>query len=322
MLEKLKLGLLGGGLAVFLLAAACTAAATATPAPTPTATPAPTATAMPEGAGMQLPPPTMTMLAEGVYHYFGFFASSLVVIGDDGVLITDPGNPLKAQSMIEEIGRLTDLPVTTVALSHEHYDHVGGTGLFPEAKIVCHRNCQPVFELDVLGDVPARVDEDFTEFKEIAVGDTVVELHHLAPGDGDGMAVIYLPREKILLTTDIYEPEELTHKNWVDDKNFTGVREILNTVSQWDAEDVLTAHSPLNSPEALAANTAYYNDLYDAVKAAVDDTTAQSGPFAVYGLFDTLPATLQLPQYQEWENYDSSFPRHVERMLLSIYHGD
>ncbi len=59
---------------------------------------------------------------------------------------------MRAQSLKDEIAKLTDTPATTIGLTHEHYDHVGGTGLFPDAAIVCHRNCQPVFNLSSLGD--------------------------------------------------------------------------------------------------------------------------------------------------------------------------
>ena len=271
----------------------------------------------------QIPPPTVTMLADGVYHYFGFFTSSLVVISDEEVLITDPSNPLRAQSLKEEIAKLTDSPVTTIALTHEHYDHVGGTGVFENATVVCHRNCQTVFDLDSLGDVP-QVDETFDEFKEIRVGDKVVQLHYLGPGDGDATTIVYMPAERIVATADLYEPRALTHKNWVDDKNFTGVRHILNTISNWDVDHAINAHSPGTDPVDLRENVEYYNDLYDAVKAAVDEAVAQAGgsPFAAYGLFDTLPQTMELEKYSDWGQYDSSLPRHVERMLLAIYHGD
>ncbi len=271
----------------------------------------------------QIPPPTVTMLADGVYHYFGFFTSSLVVISDEEVLITDPSNPLRAQSLKEEIAKLTDSPVTTIALTHEHYDHVGGTGVFENATVVCHRNCQTVFDLDSLGDVP-QVDETFDEFKEIRVGDKVVQLHYLGPGDGDATTIVYMPTERIVATADLYEPRALTHKNWVDDKNFTGVRHILNTISNWDVDHAINAHSPGTDPVDLQENVEYYNDLYDAVKAAVEEAVAQAGgsSFAAYGLFDTLPQTMELEKYSDWGQYDSSLPRHVERMLLAIYHGD
>ena len=266
----------------------------------------------------------MTQLADGVYHYFGLGFSSLVVIDGGQVLITDPANDFRAQLLRQEIAKLTDAPVSTIVLSHEHYDHTGGTGVFPEASVICHRNCQGAFDLRTFGGAAPGVDETFDDFKELRIGDQVVELHYLGPGDGDATAIIYMPEQRIVVTSDMYEPRALTHKNWVDDKNFVGTRHILNTISDWNLKHAVNAHSPGTDPADLRENVAYYNDLYDAVKAAVDAAIAQAGgaAFGAYGLYDTLPETLELEQYQEWENYDTSFPRHVQRMLLGIYHGD
>ena len=269
------------------------------------------------------PPPTMTMLADDVYHYFGFFSSSLVVVASDGVLITDTSNTPRGQSLKAEIAKITDAPVTQIVLTHEHLDHVGGTGVFPDAEIICHRNCQPHFDLDVLGDVPD-VDIEFDDRLNLDVGDKRVELHYLGPGDGEATIIVYMPAERIVVTSDLYEPRALTHKNWVHDKHFTGVRKILTTISGWPLTHAINAHSPGTMPTDLMENVAYYNDLYDAVKAAVDQAIAQAGgqAFGAYGLYDTLPQTLELAQYRSWMNYDTSFPAHVERMLLAIYHGD
>ena len=277
----------------------------------------------------------MTKLADGVYHYFSAFYSNLIVIGEDEVLVTDTASVARARELKAAVAELTDAPVKTIALTHEHYDHVGGTGVFPDAKVVCQWNCEAVFALHPsrtdpdkavpeLGDVPDAVDETFDAFKEIRVGDTVVELHYMGPGDGDATTIIWLPNEKIVATSDMYEPRALSAAAVVDDKNFTGVRRILNAISGWDIEHAVNAHSPGTDPRDLRENAEYYNDLYDAVKAEVDAAIAAAGgaPFGAYGLFDTLPQTFQLEKYKDWGNYDSALAKHVERMLLSIYHGD
>ena len=329
---KSKLALLMGAGAVFSLALALAVFAGAgRPGPLPPAPvaygaaladPAAVADAPVAAPGQfDIPPPVMTELADGVWRYFGFFSSSLVVIGGDQVLITDPSNPFLAASLKEEIAKITDSPVTTIVLTHEHYDHAGGTGVFPDATVICHRNCVPIFALASLGDVP-EVDVTYDEMLEVVVGDTTVELHYLGPGDGDATTIVYLPAEKILATADLYKPSELTSKNWVDDKHFVGTRHILNTISEWEITHAITAHSPDTDPAGLMENVQYYNDLYDAVYEAISSANAEGGIFAVFGLLDTLPQTLELPQYQDWEEYDTSFPRHVERMLVSIYHGD
>ena len=266
--------------------------------------------------------PGMTKeLADGVYQWFGDFGSSLVVISGEAVLITDPQNDDRGKKLASVIASLTDKPVTDIVLTHEHYDHVGGTGLFPEATIYAQVNVLPIFALSDLISVPM-VDETFTEFLSIPVGEKTVELHYLGPGDGEATTITYLPAEKIVVTADMYEDKLLTHKNWVDDKNFTGVRHILNTISEWDLVHAVNAHSPSTDPQVLRDNAQYYNDLYDATYAAINQAIAEQGFFAVFGLVDTLPGTLKLEQYASWENYDSSLPSHVERMLLSIFHGD
>ena len=269
----------------------------------------------------QFPPAIMTELADGVYHYFGFFSSSLIVIDGGEVLVTDPSLDLRAQSIREEIAKLTDAPVSVIALTHEHYDHVGGTGVFPDATVICHINCQPVFDLDVLGDVP-EVDVTFDRQLDVNVGEKLVELHYLGPGDGEATTIVYMPAEQIILTADLYEPRALSGKNWVDDKNFTGTRHILNTVSQWPLRHAINAHSPGTNPQELHENVAYYNDLFAAVYQALADAANQGGMPALFGVSATLPQTLRLEQYQDWGNYDTAFPRHVERMILSITHAD
>lgn len=271
----------------------------------------------------QMPPPTMTQLADDVYHYFGFFSSSLVVIADDGVLITDTNNEMRAQSLKDEIAQITDVPVTRIVMTHEHYDHVGGSLIFEDAEVFCHVNCLPAFDLFdyAVGDVP-KVAHTFEDYLALDVGGKTVELHHLGPGDGEATTVIYMPEEQIVVTADMYEPRALTHRNWVEDKHFVGTRHILNTISQWPLTHAINAHSPGTNPQDLHENVEYYNDLYVAVQEAIQQAVAQGGPFAAYGLYDSLPETLNLEKYQDWTNYDNSFPRHVQRMLISIYHSD
>ena len=273
-------------------------------------------------------------LAPNVYHYFSSFYSNLIVVSDDGVLVTDTANTARAEELKQVVAGITDVPVTQIVLTHEHYDHVGGTAVFDGATVYCHRNCQPIFDLHpsrtdpdlaipLLGDVPESI-TTYNDRLDLTVGDITVELHYLGPGDGDATTVIYLPDQDIVVTSDLYEPRALSGADVVDDKNFTGVRQILNTVSDWPLTHAINAHSPGTDPVDLRENVAYYNDLYDAVKVEVDAaiTAAGGAAFGAYGLFNTLPQTLQLDKYQDWGNYETAFPKHVERMLLAIYHGD
>lgn len=272
----------------------------------------------------QLPDPEVTELAPGVHHMWIGGGSTLIVVSGQDVLITDTYNNLVAQLIQGVVAGLTDNPVSHVVLTHEHYDHVGGTGMFPDAAVYCHVNCQPIFDLadPAITDVPD-VDVTFTDFARIVVGDGIpVELHYLGPGDGDATTVVYLPEQKVVVTSDMYEEMSISDAGVVDDKNFTGTRKILNEISGWEVEHAVNAHSASTDPQVLMATAQYLNDLYDAVREALVAAQEQGGPFAGYSLMNSLPDSLELEQYSEWGNYDTSFSRHVERMLLSIFHGD
>ncbi|MEC8205040.1 MAG: MBL fold metallo-hydrolase, partial [Pseudomonadota bacterium] len=54
-----------------------------------------------------------------------------------------------------EIEKLTDLPVTHIVLTHEHFDHIGGTDSFPDAEIVAQDNIHAVLPLDPLDCIDA-----------------------------------------------------------------------------------------------------------------------------------------------------------------------
>ena len=88
-------------------------------------------------------------LAEGVYAFVEdtghsvVSGNSLVVVGEDGVLVMDTGHhPDVTRRMVEEIRRLTPQPVRYVVNTHWHNDHVAGNSIFaaawPEARFVAH----------------------------------------------------------------------------------------------------------------------------------------------------------------------------------------
>lgn len=274
-------------------------------------------------AAQQLPAPTVNELADGVYHWSAMGYGSLVVVAGREVLITEPANDFRGAMLRDYVGTLTDSPVSHVVLTHEHYDHVGGTSLFPEATIHCQVNCRPIFELAVapFNDVPQSF-ESFINYKRIMVGGTAVELHHFGPGDGEATTVVYLPQQKIVLTADLYEDQALSGAAWVDDKNFTGTRKILNIISEWDLEHAITTHSASTDPQTLRDNARYYNDLFDAVMTPMKAAREEGGPGAVFGIMGTLPDSIELEQYRGWANYDTALASHARRMMFAIFHAD
>lgn len=270
-------------------------------------------------AGAAFPEPQMQEIADGVYNYYDGYGS-LVVVGDDGVLVTDPANERRAEALREAISTVTDEPVRWIALTHEHYDHVGGTHGFEGAEIICHVSCGGSFELADLMDVPDAVDIEFGDYHEVDVGGISVELHRIAPADGEAATVAYLPAQRVLATADLYSPRSLTNAMFITDTNPLGVRKILNEVSSWDVEHALNNHYADSSVRHLREAAGFYNDLYDAVNAGVVAAQEANGQPGLYMARADLPHEVDLPRYSSWDNY-ADLPYYVLRMVDAIIHG-
>ena len=265
--------------------------------------------------------PHMVQLSENVYNFNSNFYSSLIVVSENEVLITDTANPARAEILKNEIAKITDLPVTKIILTHEHYEHVGGTELFPYAEIICHRICQEYFDLAPFAIVPEKVDIEYDDFSEIDLDGKPIELHHFGPTDGSATTIIYLPDDKVLQTADLYEPFELIPSRFVDDVNFIGVRESFHEIRNWEIDHSIVSHSPYTDPSELYAHMDFVDDLYDAVFLELTEAYEKEGNFGLRMAAQTLPEKIKLEKYEDWANYDD-LPMYVEKMASSFYHGD
>ncbi len=92
----------------------------------------------------QLPPgmkpAELSKVADCVYSFRYFIHRNMIVITDEGVVVSDPLNPNAAKAMMAEIKKLTDKPVKYVIYSHNHWDHIAGAKIFRDAgaEIVAH----------------------------------------------------------------------------------------------------------------------------------------------------------------------------------------
>jgi len=262
----------------------------------------------------------MRQLDDGVYMFSENHYVSIIVVGDDGVLVTDPAFPQRAESMKTAIADVTNKPVTHIVLTHEHYDHVGGTEVFPGARVFCHRSCQAVFDLDVLGITPRKVDVEFGDFLSIDVGKTV-ELHNLGPADGFASTMVFLPAERIAYTADLYEVRSLTNQMWMDDDNYLAIRRVLRALLDMNLTHAVNAHSDDTSVRAVEESLAFVDDLYQLVLGEIQNAMQSGGPVAVITSLEKWQNELKLPKYADWAGYDEHLPVHVRRMAMSIFHG-
>jgi glyoxylase-like metal-dependent hydrolase (beta-lactamase superfamily II) len=160
-------------------------------------------------------------LADGIYLIAGGYASVAIEMKDHVVVIEGPQSDERAVAVIAETRRLIpSKPIKYVVNTHHHFDHSGGLRAFVAegATVVTHQVNRPYYEKlfaaphTLNPDTLARASrkptfETMTEKKVLTDGNQVIELHHLqGSGHNEGIIVAYLPKQKILIEADAFNP--------------------------------------------------------------------------------------------------------------------
>jgi len=77
-------------------------------------------------------PPKIIKVTDQVYSAVGYgLANSIMVIGDDGIIIVDAMmSNESAEEVMNEFRKISTLPVKAVVYTHSHPDHINGAGIF------------------------------------------------------------------------------------------------------------------------------------------------------------------------------------------------
>lgn len=258
--------------------------------------------------------PVMTELKSGVYQYSQFFYNSLVVVTDEGVIVTDPSGAVRAKSMRDEISKITDKPVKKVIYSHDHFDHSRGGQIFKDegAEFISQAKCDDLLSRDLKNKV-VQPDITYQDSYTIKLGSKQVDLHYYGPNDGDCMSVIHMPDDKLLMGVDWHLPGYVNEPYRLNTHNYVA---ILNTfervLADLEFDSVLSGHAPVSSPDAFKEDYHFTKALFDSVWAGM-----QAGKTT-----EELKETIKLPAFSHWRGYQENLPGHVERMAYSIWHGN
>ncbi len=160
-------------------------------------------------------------LGDGVYLIPGGYASLAVDFKDYIVIVEGGQNDLRTAAVIGEAKRLIpNKPIKYVINTHQHFDHSGGLRAYVAegAIVVTQKINKPYYEKiwanphtiapDKLAQNPKKPKFETVDDKKIMTdGNRVIELYHQRDfGHNDGMLLVYLPKEKVLLEADGFNP--------------------------------------------------------------------------------------------------------------------
>src|SRR5262249_22819250 len=164
---------------------------------------------------------TAEKLGDGVYLILGGYAAVAVDFKDYIVVIEGPQSEERASAIIAETKKLIpNKPIRYVVNTHAHFDHSSGIRTFMAegATVVTHQVNKPF--LEKVGTLPHTLNPDklqqskkkpvietMTDKKILTDGNHVIELYHMTGiGHHDGLIMAYLPKEKVLVEADAYNP--------------------------------------------------------------------------------------------------------------------
>jgi glyoxylase-like metal-dependent hydrolase (beta-lactamase superfamily II) len=160
-------------------------------------------------------------LADGVYLVSGGYAALVVDFKPYIVVIEGGQSEERSNAVIAAAKKLVpNKPIRYVVNTHHHIDHSRGLRRYVAegATIVTHRMNAPYFERVFTAPKTLNPDalskakreptfETLTTKKVMTDGNHVIELHHMAGnGHNEGLILAYLPKQKLLVEADAYNP--------------------------------------------------------------------------------------------------------------------
>jgi glyoxylase-like metal-dependent hydrolase (beta-lactamase superfamily II) len=152
-----------------------------------------------------------------------------VVAGDAGLLVLDTqASAALAREMVDDLRRLSALPVLWAVNSHAHFDHTFGNGVLRDAgaTLVCHEGAAEILPVSGPALRAEAAAEDDPRWAEVAatdvvvpeqtfssalvldLGDRPVELVHPGRGHTAGDLVLRVPDADVVLAGDLVEESE------------------------------------------------------------------------------------------------------------------
>jgi glyoxylase-like metal-dependent hydrolase (beta-lactamase superfamily II) len=208
-----------------------------------------------------------TMIADGVYLFRApssldrwTSSNAVVIVNQSDVTVFDnSARTTTSRLLIAEIRKVTDKPVRTLINSHWHMDHWMGNEefakAFPGLQIIATAETREYMKRkpaayflnsargdsalarDVGAATPVLPNHVFSDSLTIWNGEREYRLVSMT-GDASGSAVLYLPRERILITGDVLPRAEDGRGAQPWTTNSYKIRPWLESLRQMDALDV------------------------------------------------------------------------------------
>jgi glyoxylase-like metal-dependent hydrolase (beta-lactamase superfamily II) len=258
-----------------------------------------------------------------------------VVIGDDAVLVADTqATPVMAQDVIRRIREVTDKPIKYLLLTHYHAVRVLGASAYHAQQIIASQDTYDLIvergEQDMKSEierfprlfnavesVPGLTWPTLTFKGEMTLwlGKLEVKIMQLGRGHTKGDTVVWLPRDKVMLSGDLVEYGATPY---CGDAYFTDWPATLDALAAFNPEKLAPGRgAALRNPREVAAGVAgtraFVSELYEQVKLG-----ASAGK-SLNEIYKLTYCALK-PKFGDWVIFDHCMPFNVTRAFDEATH--
>lgn len=193
-----------------------------------------------------------------------YISNAAFVVTPAGVVVIDAlGSPALALRLMEEIRKVTPLPVTHVIVTHYHADHIYGLQAFMSmgARIIAHSAAREYLNSDTARlrliasrqDLAPWIDESTRLVPaddwingpvDLVVGGVRFVLTPVGPSHTPEDLVVFLPNELVLFAGDLVFRSRIPFVGQADSGHWI---KALDTLLSFDAKVVVPGHGPLTS---------------------------------------------------------------------------
>ena len=272
--------------------------------------------ALSQGAPAQNPDaeaPSLVQVSESVFrtvHRPGA-ANSSVIVTDEGLIVVDgtcrgDGNPTWLK---QELGRLYDVPVKYVILSHDHEDHICDLHVFDDTAVtVSHaRTREHIVREGRNTSVP---DVVFQDEMEIHLGGKKLVLYYFGPTHSNNLIQVHFPEEGVLIAPDIARAEKSLALPDFRDADIDGLIDTLGILAKLDdVELVVPGHWGPTNQQSLLEYRDYVVALRDRVLAEMKAGAS----------IEQILERVTMEDFSDYGNFDIWFRANVISMWDKMY---
>jgi len=195
--------------------------------------------------------------------------------GKDGLLVVDASYARTANSLLEEIAKLSPKKIQYLIITHYHGDHTGGNPIIgKDARIISHENCRTTMVANLK---PEETEEGIGAPRETFVTDFTipfedekVKLVHFGPAHTSGDTAVIFENSKVLQVGDLFfhgMPPYIDVNNGSDTENWVALIEKL--CMEYPDFKVIPGHGKVTDTKEYLRFAQYLKHMRKEVAAAI-----------------------------------------------------